>query len=145
MKTVPPAIEPTEIGTPLETKLFRTRKVDYTRQSARDKRIGRAGELLVLDYERQALVNAGLPELAEKVRHVAEVEGDGAGYDIESYESDSCTRSLQKVCTKLTVHPSFAPSLGGSSLCISIRTLRLRPTSLGYFSATAYSFVVAGK
>jgi hypothetical protein len=103
VKTVPPAIEQTEIGTPLETKLFRTRKVDYTRQSARDKRIGRAGELLVLDYERQALVNAGLPELAEKVRHVAEVEGDGAGYDIESYESDSCTRGTQKVCTKLSI------------------------------------------
>jgi hypothetical protein len=31
------------------------------------------------------LLNDGLPELAEKVRHVAEVEGDGAGYDIESY------------------------------------------------------------
>ena len=72
-KTTPPKIAPTGVGTPLETKLFRARKVDYVRESARDKRIGRAGELLVLDYERQELRNTGIPELAEKVRHVAEV------------------------------------------------------------------------
>lgn len=35
-KTTPPQIAPTEVGTPLETKLFRARKVDYVRESARD-------------------------------------------------------------------------------------------------------------
>jgi Protein NO VEIN, C-terminal/Domain of unknown function (DUF3427) len=95
VKTAPPEIAPTAIGTPLETKLFRARKVDYTRQSARDKRVGRAGELLVLDYERQALRNAGIPELAEKVRHVADVEGDGAGYDIESYDPDGTRKYIE--------------------------------------------------
>jgi hypothetical protein len=63
--------------------------------SARDRRIGRAGELLVLDYERQALRNAGIPELSEKVRHIAEVEGDGAGYDIESYDSDGTRKYIE--------------------------------------------------
>jgi uncharacterized protein DUF3883/uncharacterized protein DUF3427 len=95
VKTTPPQIAPTGVGTPLETKLFRARKIDYVRESARDKRIGRAGELLVLDYERQALLSDGLPELAEKVRHVAEVEGDGAGYDIESYGSDGTRKYIE--------------------------------------------------
>ena len=96
VKTAPPKIEPTEIGTPLQKwKPFRARKVDYTRQSARDKRVGRAGELLVLDYERQALRNAGIPVLAEKVRHVAEVEGDGAGYDVESYDPDGTRKYIE--------------------------------------------------
>src|SRR5262249_55627249 len=95
VKTTPPQIAPKGIGTPLETKLFRARKLDYVRESARDKRIGRAGELLVLDYEIEGLLNAGKPELAEKLRHVAEVEGDGAGYDIESYDSDGTRKYIE--------------------------------------------------
>ena len=76
-------------ASPLETKTFRTRKVaDYGRIAARDTRIDRAGELLVLEYEKQELTNAGLFNLAKKVRHVAELEGDGAGYDIESFMFD---------------------------------------------------------
>jgi Domain of unknown function (DUF3883) len=95
VKMPPPQIAATKMGTPLETNLFRARKVDYTRESARDKRIGRAGELLVLDYERELLRNAGTPELADKVRHVAEVEGDGAGYDIGSYDPDGTRKYIE--------------------------------------------------
>jgi hypothetical protein len=88
-------------GRPLETNLFRARKVaDYARINARDRQIGLAGELLVLDYERQELLSAGMAELADKVRHVAELEGDGAGYDIESFTS-SGTRKYIEVKTTI--------------------------------------------
>jgi len=88
-QTDPPHKTTGDQGKPLETKTFRTRKVaDYGRIAARDTRIDRAGELLVLEYEKQELTNAGLLNLAEKVRHVAELEGDGAGYDIESFMFD---------------------------------------------------------
>jgi len=39
----------------------------------------------VVESERNALIKCGRSDLAEMVRHVAKLEGDGAGYDIKSY------------------------------------------------------------
>ena len=47
-------------------------------------RLGRAGEN-VLAHERASLHALGREDLARKVRWVSEEDGDGAGYDIESF------------------------------------------------------------
>jgi hypothetical protein len=44
-----------------------------------------AGELLVIQHERRVLTEGGRPDLAWRVRHVSQVEGDGAGYDVGSF------------------------------------------------------------
>jgi hypothetical protein len=62
-------------------------KVDYIRQQKMKSKIGLGGELLVLDYEKTYLKKEGKIDLAERVRHVAIEEGDGAGYDILSFET----------------------------------------------------------
>lgn len=57
----------------------------------RDRRIrdlGLLGEIAVLNYERLRLVAAGRSDLADQVRHVSLIEGDGAGYDILSFRDD---------------------------------------------------------
>lgn len=36
-------------------------------------------------WEKQFLIDAGRPDLAEKVSHTSVIEGDGAGYDIQSF------------------------------------------------------------
>jgi hypothetical protein len=96
VQTDPPEHNLQQPGKPLGTKTFRTRKItDYGRQTAKDTRIGKAGELLVVHYERQALLSAGKPELAEKVRHIADLEGDGAGYDVESFTSDGNKKYIE--------------------------------------------------
>ena len=41
------------------------------------------------------LLRAGVPELAQRVRHVAEVEGDGAGYDIESFTPEGTKKYIE--------------------------------------------------
>ena len=64
-------------------------------QDARTKKLGLAGELLVLESEKQRLLQAGLPELAKRVVHVSVVEGDGAGYDIRSFAADGTVRHLE--------------------------------------------------
>ncbi len=48
-------------------------------------------------------VGSAHPELAAKVRHVAEEEGDGAGYDILSYRVDGTRRHIE---VKTTTGPS---------------------------------------
>ena len=49
--------------------------------------LGRFGEKLILEYERQTLIQNGRSDLAGKVTWVSEEIGDGAGYDISSYSS----------------------------------------------------------
>jgi hypothetical protein len=68
------------------TRDFRSRKVNFDNADQGNKRLGNLGELLILDFEKQFLIENGRADLAEKVIHTAEVVGDGAGYDIESYE-----------------------------------------------------------
>jgi hypothetical protein len=47
--------------------------------------LGRAGEETVLDTERERLHAGGRSDLAADVRHVSVVDGDGLGYDIQSF------------------------------------------------------------
>jgi len=61
-------------------------RVWVARTDAENKRLGRLGEEWVLKLERQRLVSAGRDDLARKVVWVSEVEGDGAGYDIRSFD-----------------------------------------------------------
>jgi hypothetical protein len=46
------------------------------------------GPNYVLDVERVRLLAGARPDLADRIVHVAIVEGDSAGYDIRSYELD---------------------------------------------------------
>jgi hypothetical protein len=49
----------------------------------------------VVGFERRKLQRAGLGALADKVRWVSDVEGDGAGYDILSFEPGGQRRLLE--------------------------------------------------
>lgn len=64
-------------------------------QDARNHELGLAGEKLALLYERQRLIAAGCPDLADKIVHVAVVEGDSAGYDIRSFNADGTDRHVE--------------------------------------------------
>ena len=72
-------------------------------QDARNRKLGHAGELLVLLHERERLELAGCKDLAAQVVHVAVVEGDSAGYDIRSFNADGTTRHIE---VKTTAGPA---------------------------------------
>lgn len=70
-------------------------RFDPAEADARNRELGRAGEELVLDFERWTLRSAGRGDLAEKVRWTSQEEGDGAGYDIASFKPDGRPRLLE--------------------------------------------------
>lgn len=78
--TPPPAFGTKEATPPN----FYSQHVNFAENQIKNKACGDAGELFVLEYEKQFLVENGRPDLTEQVRHIAYLEGDGAGYDIES-------------------------------------------------------------
>lgn len=71
------------------------RKFDVAERDARNRALGRAGEERVLAHERAMLVGAGRTDLAHQIRWVSEFEGDGAGYDIRSFEPDGGERLIE--------------------------------------------------
>jgi hypothetical protein len=71
------------------------RKFDPTVRDFRNRSLGKAGEALIVDFERRRLAELGCGTLAEKVRWVAEEDGDGAGYDIHSFDRHGNDRLIE--------------------------------------------------
>lgn len=71
------------------------RKFDVAGRDERNRILGRAGEELVLQHERNALRRIGRSDLADNVRWVSEEDGDGAGYDISSFAPDGKDRLIE--------------------------------------------------
>jgi hypothetical protein len=64
------------------------RKFDPVERDLRNRSLGRAGEEFVLEIEKKKLEKYQRPDLLEKIRWVSSEEGDGAGYDVLSFEPD---------------------------------------------------------
>jgi hypothetical protein len=90
---------PTRANTPPPAELAQmlgiAMKFDVAERDARNRVLGRAGEERVLWHERGALAAAGREDLAQKVRWVSEEDGDGAGYDIASFEQNGRQRLIE--------------------------------------------------
>ena len=71
------------------------RKFDVAGRDDRNRALGRAGEDVVLLNERLRLKQAGQDELAGRVRWISEEDGDGAGYDIHSFQADGRDRLIE--------------------------------------------------
>ena len=84
----------------IEPILAIARKFDVVETQARNRALGRAGEERVLRHERAVLVRAGRDDLAGRVRWTSEEEGDGAGYDIASFEPSGAPRLVEVKTTQ---------------------------------------------
>ena len=79
----------------LEQMTAIARKYDVAERHARNRSLGRAGEERVLAHERANLLAAGRTDLAERIRWVSDVDGDGTGYDILSFDPDGSDRLIK--------------------------------------------------
>jgi hypothetical protein len=68
---------------------------DYLAQENRNRSLGKAGELFVLELEARRLHEAGKKQLSERVEHVASTQGDGLGYDVLSFEESGRERLIE--------------------------------------------------
>lgn len=94
------------------------KKKDYLAQHEKNQELGLSGEELVLEYEKQRLVD--YPQLQAMVKRVSK-DGDGDGYDILSYNID------------------------GSPLYIEVKTTNGSSNTPFYMSQNEYEFAVENK
>ena len=87
---------------------FRTKKSpDYALKESKNRKLGLVGEELVLKYEKESLISLGKEDLAEKVIHTSQVEGDGAGYDIKSFNEDGSIKYIEVKTTRGNINTDF--------------------------------------
>jgi hypothetical protein len=81
------------------------RKFDPAERDFRNRALGKQGEELVFNSERNRLLKTNF-DLANKVRWVSRDDGDGAGFDIMSFEADGRKRLIE---VKTTVGGQSTP------------------------------------
>lgn len=80
------------------------KKTDYEKSTRAKAKLGLAGELAVLQFEKNKLSSAGIHK---KVEHTSQVSGDGAGYDILSYQLDGTELYIEVKTTSGDVKRPF--------------------------------------
>jgi hypothetical protein len=83
------------------------RKFDPVARDFRNRQLGRAGEEFVVDLERRRLFGESRPDLARKVRWVAMEDGDGAGFDVMSFDAAGSERLIEVKTTNGAAQTPF--------------------------------------
>lgn len=95
---LPPILGERESGQERMRQLVR--KFDPASRDARNRVLGRAGEEKALSYEIDRLIGLDRMDLAKRVEWTADVHGDGAGYDIRSFDEDGRERFIEVKTTR---------------------------------------------
>ncbi len=102
-----PSVDPADVEevpipdrAPVKPKLERTveriaKKYNHAERDARNRKLGALGEQFVCERERQKLLRAGKEKLADQVRLVSQLDGDGVGYDIKSFDPSGEDRLIE--------------------------------------------------
>jgi hypothetical protein len=93
---------------PLPERLRRlVRKFDPVERDHRNRLLGKAGEEFVVSLERHRLAEGDRSDLARKVRWVAAEDGDGAGFDVLSFDFSGRQRLLEVKTTNGAARTPF--------------------------------------
>ncbi len=102
----PPTL--TAVDGPVPEPLRRlVQKFDPVERDHCNRALGKAGETFVVDLERHELTRADRADLARKVRWVAAEDGDGAGYDVLSFDLTGREKLLEVKTTNGSARTPF--------------------------------------
>ncbi|GAB7256967.1 protein NO VEIN domain-containing protein [Polaribacter sp. OB-PA-B3] len=80
---------------------------NHIQNNKENKRIGDLGELFVIQLEKEKLLQANKPKLANKVAHHAKDKGDGLGYDVLSFDTEGNKMFIEVKATKSNKNTPF--------------------------------------
>lgn len=103
---VTPSLSPGVSAAPVRLQRL-IRKFDPVVRDHRNRALGHAGEAFVVAVERNRLIEADRFDLARKIRWVAEEDGDGAGFDVFSFEPGGQERLIEVKTTNGAARTPF--------------------------------------
>lgn len=86
---------------------FRGRTVNFIQNGIENKRLGDLGELWVMKYEIEKLRNAKKYNLIDQIKHTSKDEGDGTGFDIQSFDINANKIFIEVKTTKGRQNSTF--------------------------------------
>lgn len=92
------------------SRIRRPFKRNYLQIESRNQSLGLAGEKLVLEFEFKRLWKMGKRDLANRIEHVSETQGDGLGFDILSFEKNGQERLIEVKTTRFGESTPFFAS-----------------------------------
>ena len=116
----PPLRETQEQDIPEDIERIVSRFEHPAERDARNRDLGRAGELLVCDYERRRLQTVGRSDLSARVRWVTMDDGDGFGYGVRSFSGQGDEPEQELWLEVKTTNGSAA-----TPFCVSKKELRV--------------------
>ncbi|MBU0944063.1 MAG: DUF3883 domain-containing protein [Proteobacteria bacterium] len=72
-----------------ETRAFTPRYYNFAEREVGNRRLGEQGEEFVFNYEKNRLSHANRDDLAKEITWTSREKGDGAGYDIHSFNPEN--------------------------------------------------------
>jgi Domain of unknown function (DUF3883) len=100
-RVVEPPPEAMRVPQTLWSPSARLSRLDFVARDAANRHLGRRGEEFVLDFERKRLHDGGRRDLVRRIEWTAQTKGDGAGYDVESFNADGSARLIEVKTTGL--------------------------------------------
>lgn len=136
-----------------QVALMSAERQQYVERDFRNRALGRAGEEFVIDLERRRLAAGDRGDLARKVRWVAMEDGDGAGFDVLSFDLGGKERLIEVKTTNgaaqtpffLTRHEMVVAgerSIGGTAISVGLSLALFYLRIVGRKSANANLRVV---
>jgi len=102
----PPVPRPTSGEIPERLRRL-VAKFDPVDRDHRNRSLGRAGESFVVEFEKHRLTKENRADLARKVRWTAAEDGDGAGYDVTSFNLEGGPRLIEVKTTNGSARTPF--------------------------------------
>lgn len=93
--TDPPESKPSKTKPVINWSNKKGAKKNYLEQHRKNEKLGLAGEIFIVNYEKMRLQDEGKPELADRVEHVSQTKGDGKGFDVLSFNKDGSERWIE--------------------------------------------------
>jgi len=103
----PPSVPDVEDVAGTSDRAAAVSRVDYLQREARNRSLGLCGEEFAVRFEQARLIAAGKESLAERVEHTSLILGDGAGFDVHSYEISGRDRYIEVKTTRYGRHTPF--------------------------------------
>lgn len=97
----------TELSISADQISFRGRTVNFIQNGIENKRLGDLGELWVMKYEIEKLKNANKHNLINQIKHTSKDEGDGTGFDIQSFDINGNKIFIEVKTTKGKQNSTF--------------------------------------
>ncbi|MBQ9658303.1 MAG: DUF3883 domain-containing protein [Clostridia bacterium] len=110
-KILPKIEEDYSSSKPIESKSikskFNPQKIDWLELNKSNAKLGEYGESIIIDLEKEYLIENGLKDLSEKIEWVSQTKGDGAGYDILSYDTGGNCKYIEVKTTCVSENEPF--------------------------------------